>query len=317
MMELLWQSAGARLHQSPGRRLRDMLDAGGIEPMPGSFNALSAQILERAGLKCSLLGGSAVSNSLLGLPDAEFLTLEQLALVCSHATSVVAMPIVADIDTGYGNAINATHAVHVFERAGAAGVMIEDQLAPKRSGHIAGKQVVSVGEMTGKIKAAAEARTDPDFFIIARCDARAVEGPDSAIARANAYAAAGADATFIDGAVSRDDLARFGGEVRSTYRIANMGGSAKVRTTPKVPLDELRAMGYSLAVFGLQVTRAAALGMVNFAAALHSRSQHADRPVLDGLHAYSPDAWRRCTGLDRLPALAECEATAAPANGDR
>lgn len=309
-MELLWRPQDASLRRSPGRRLRDVLDAGGIEPMPGSFNAMSAQILEWAGLKCSLLGGSAVSNTLLGLPDAEFLTLDQLALVCSQAASVVAMPIVADIDTGYGNAINATHAVHVFERAGAAGVMIEDQLAPKRSGHIAGKQVVPLGEMTGKIRAAVEARTDPDFFIIARCDARAVEGPDSAIARANAYAAAGADATFIDGAVSREDLARFGGEVRSTYRIANMGGSAKLRTTPKLPLDELRAMGYSLAVFGLQVTRAAALGMVDFATALRAQSQQGDRPVLDGLHVLSTADWRRCTGLDRLASSAKRETQA-------
>jgi 2-methylisocitrate lyase-like PEP mutase family enzyme len=256
--------------EHPARTFRHMLESKIIQVMAGSFNASSARVLHEAGITCSLLGGSGVSNTFLGLPDSEFLSLTQLASVCNHITSAVPMPILVDADTGYGNAINLAHAVHLFEKAGAAGIMFEDQVAPKRSGHIAGKRVVSIEEMVGKVKSAVAARSNPDLVLVARCDARAVEGPDGAIARANAYAAAGADATMVDGAVSLEELARFGSEIKSRYRIVNLGGSAKVRTTPKPPIAELQAMGYNVAMYALQSARASALGMLRYVDKMNS-----------------------------------------------
>jgi len=263
------RASAASASRHPARVMRELFESGEIQAMAGSFNAASARVLERAGITCSLLGGSAASNTFLGLPDAEFLTLGQLATLCSGMTSAVDMPILVDADTGYGNAINVTHTVHLLEQAGAAGIMIEDQVAPKRSGHVAGKRVVPVDEMVGKIRAALDARRNPDIVIVARCDARATEGPEGAVARANAYAAAGADATMIDGAVSAEELSLFG-KVQSRYRIVNMGGSAKVRTTPKLPLAELQAMGYHAAMYALQTPRAAALAMLHSASALRA-----------------------------------------------
>lgn len=300
MHELLWKPDVPSPSIHPARRLRELLESGTIAAMVGSFNAHSARILERAGIKCSLLGGSACSNTFLGMPDAEFLTLGQIATVCSHITSAVAMPVIVDADTGYGNAINVTHTVHLLEQAGAAGMMIEDQLAPKRSGHIAGKRVVSIEEMTGKIRAAVASRRNPDFVIVARCDARATEGPDGAVRRGNAYAEAGADATMIDGAVSAEELARFGGEIGSRYRIVNLGGSARKRTTPKLPLPELQAMGYHLAIFALQTPRAAALEMLHHVHALRERGLGAERMLRERFVGNAAADWQALTGRDAL-----------------
>src|SRR2546421_123141 len=173
------------------QRLRELLQQPGVIRRLGPPDVFPARLIEAAGLETVFLGGFGPSASLLGLPDVGYLTLTEMADAVRRMAQRVSIPVVADGDTGHGDLHNVVRTVREFERAGAAGVLLEDQVTPKRCGHFEGKQVIPAEEMVLKFKAALAARRDPDFIIIARTDARAVEGIDAAIARANRYAAAG------------------------------------------------------------------------------------------------------------------------------
>src|SRR6185437_13772327 len=180
------------------RRFRELLNKPGIIRSLGAHDVFSARLIEAAGLEAVFLGGFGTAASLLGLPDVGLLTLTEMADAVRRTAARVSIPVVADGDTGHGDLHNVVRTVREFEAAGAAGILLEDQVTPKRCGHFQGKQVIPTDEMVLKLKAAQSARKDPDFVLIARTDARAVEGLDAAIARARRYAEAGADVCFVE-----------------------------------------------------------------------------------------------------------------------
>lgn len=193
--------------RSKAGRLTDLIHARELLVMPGVHDPLSARLVQEAGFAAAQCSGFAISLVHLGLPDYSFLSLSDMLAVTRTIVDAVDIPIMADGDTGFGNAVNAWHAVRAFERIGCAGINIEDQVLPKRCGHLDGKTIVPIDEAVAKVRACAEARTDPDFVINARTDALAVGGIEEVIRRGNAYRAAGATMIFVDGMTSRD-LAR-------------------------------------------------------------------------------------------------------------
>jgi 2-methylisocitrate lyase-like PEP mutase family enzyme len=229
---------------SPGRRLRDRLARPGIIRTLTAHDVFTAKILEQAGLEMLFLGGFGIAASHLGVPDLSLLTLSEMADAVRRVTAAVSVPVVADGDTGHGDLPNVVRTVRDFERAGAAGVLLEDQVFPKRCGHFAGKQVIPADDMVLKLRTALAARRDPDFLIFARTDALTVEGIDAAIARANLYRDTGADVCFVEAPQSREDLARIAKEVRAP-QLANMLVGGK---TPLLSADELEALGFRIMV---------------------------------------------------------------------
>ncbi|MFM1770063.1 MAG: 2,3-dimethylmalate lyase [Verrucomicrobiota bacterium] len=228
----------------PARRFRELLARPGLIRSLGAHDVLSALIMEQAGLEMIFLGGFGASASLLGLPDLNLITQTEMAEAVRRTTARVTIPVIADADTGHGGALNVARTVELFEAAGAAGLLLEDQVAPKRCGHFADKQVVPRAEFLARIRAAVQARRHPDFTLFARTDARATHGLDEAIDRMNAAADAGADVAFVEAPRSREELAAIPRRVRLPV-LANMltGG-----VTPILSCDELAALGYKLAV---------------------------------------------------------------------
>jgi 2-methylisocitrate lyase-like PEP mutase family enzyme len=238
---------------TPTRRLRELLQGPGILRSMGAHDVFTARLIEAEGLETVFIGGFGVAASTLGLPDVGLLTLTEMADAVRRMAQRVAIPVVADGDTGHGDLHNVARTVSEFERAGAAGILLEDQVTPKRCGHFEGKQVIPAAEMVLKLKAALDARRDGDFVIVARTDARAVEGIDAAIERANRYAEAGADVCFIEAPQSRAELERIPREVKRPL-LANMlsGG-----LTPLLTVEELGRLGYKIAVFPIETLLAA------------------------------------------------------------
>jgi 2-methylisocitrate lyase-like PEP mutase family enzyme len=225
-------------------QLRKLLNGPGVIRSLGAHDVFTARLIEAAGLETVFLGGFGTSASLLGLPDVGFITLSEMADAVRRMALRVGIPVVADGDTGHGDLHNVARTVREFERAGAAGVLIEDQVTPKRCGHFAGKQVIPADEMVRKLRAALAARTDPDFVIVARTDARAVEGIEGAIARANRYGAAGADVCFIEAPQSRAELEQIPRAVRYPLLVNMLSGGV----TPILPVEELGRLGYKIVV---------------------------------------------------------------------
>lgn len=207
-------------------------------------DVFTARVLEDAGIELLFLGGFGVSASVLGIPDVGLTTLTEMTEAVRRMADRLTVPLIADGDTGHGDLHNVARTVRDFERAGASGMLLEDQVAPKRCGHFSGKQVILANEMLDKLKTALDTRADPDFVIIARTDARAVEGLDSAIDRANLYGEAGADLCFVEAPQSTDELARVARDV-PFMQLANMlpGG-----LTPILPADELQDLGFNIVV---------------------------------------------------------------------
>ncbi|MCI0548747.1 MAG: isocitrate lyase/PEP mutase family protein [Candidatus Rokubacteria bacterium] len=226
-------------------RLRRMLEEPGIIVAPGAYDGISARLIEAAGYRAVYMTGAGTAASHLGQPDLGLATLTEMATHAAHLASAVSLPIIADADTGYGNALNVVRTVREYERAGVAALHLEDQVSPKKCGHIAGKQVIPAREFAEKIRAAAEYRTDPDFVIIARTDARAVTGLDDAIARGNLYADAGADLIFVEAPQTEEEIARIAREVKAPL-LANMVQGGR---TPAVKTSELARLGYKLVIF--------------------------------------------------------------------
>jgi methylisocitrate lyase len=234
-------------------RLRQLLKDPGIVLAPGAHDAFTARLIEQAGFSACYMTGAGTVAALLGLPDVGLITMTEMVLNARYIARAVSIPLISDADTGYGNAVNVMRTVREYEAAGVAGIHLEDQIFPKKCGHMEGKALVPLEEMAGKIRAACEAREDPDFVIIARTDSRAVEGVEGAVRRARAYAEAGADVIFPEAPQSREELAYFAREVRAPL-LANMTEFGK---TPLVPAAELERMGYRLVIYPASALRVA------------------------------------------------------------
>jgi len=233
---------------------------------PGAGNALTARIIEDLGFEVIYLTGAGLANFGLGVPDIGLVTLSELAGVTSAIADVTSLPLIVDADTGFGNALNMVRTVRTLERAGAAAIQIEDQVFPKRCGHFAGKEVIPARDMVQKIKAAADARRSAELLLIARTDARAIEGLDSAIERAGRYAEAGADLTFVEAPTSVEELAAIPRRL-ALPQVANMVIGGK---TPLTSQRELAAMGFSLVIYAGAAMQAAMLAMREVLGALKS-----------------------------------------------
>ncbi len=236
---------------SPGAVLRDMLQGPQIVVLPGVFNALTALQACQCGAGALYLSGAGVSNTLLGTPDIGLITLTEMASIARHVCRAANAPVLADADTGYGEAMNVVRTVEEMEQAGLAGIHLEDQTAPKRCGHLDGKQVVSVQTMQTRIRAAVRARKDPAFLLVARTDARAVEGVEAAVARAEKYLEAGADAIFPEGLQSAEEFALFASRIKAPL-LANMTEFGK---TPLVSVQQFEQMGYAMVIFPMTALR--------------------------------------------------------------
>ena len=243
--------------ESLNKVMRRALVAGAGHLMPGAGNALAARIIEAAGHKMMLMSGAAVANSFLGVPDLGLTSVTELAAHVAAAREVVGIPILADGDTGFGNAINARRTVQLLERAGANAIMLEDQTYPKRCGHFDGKDVIPKAEMVNKLKAAVDARVDPDLMILARTDARAIEGFEAACDRARAYQEAGADFLFIEAPLTREELLAIPSAVPGIH-LCNMVIGGK---TPLLPREELAQAGYAVVCYANAALQASMLAM--------------------------------------------------------
>ncbi|MGO4303317.1 isocitrate lyase/PEP mutase family protein [Cupriavidus sp. RAF12] len=263
--------------------LKQRLQALGIVTAPGVYDAFSALLVEQAGFEAAYLSGASIAYTRFGRPDIGFLSLDDVAAVTRNIRERVALPLVVDADTGFGNALNVMQTVRVLERAGASAIQLEDQASPKRCGHLDGKSVIPAAEMAGKIRAACDARRDADTLIIARTDAVAVEGMAAALERAEQYAEAGADMLFVEALRSREDMAvaidRLSGRAPL---MANMVEGGK---TPVLPAATLQEIGFRLVIFPGGTVRALSFALRDY---LQSLSSHGTTtPYLDRMLSFS------------------------------
>jgi carboxyvinyl-carboxyphosphonate phosphorylmutase len=229
----------------------------------GAYDALTARIIEQAGFPAVYMTGFGTAAALLGRPDVGLLTMSEMVDNARRMAQAVDVPLIADADTGYGNPLNVIRTVQEYELAGASAIHIEDQVTPKKCGHMENKQVVAASEMVEKIHAAIEARTSPDFMIVARTDARAVEGLDSALRRARMYREAGADILFVEAPQSEQEVARVASELADAPLLFNFAEGGK---TPPIPLDRLKELGYRIVIFPIGALLAATTAVRKLAA---------------------------------------------------
>ena len=285
--------------------LRDRL--AGSDPLlaPGVYDALGALIAAQTGFEALYLSGASIAYSRAGSPDIGLMSMTEVADALAAITERVNLPVIVDADTGFGNALNARRTVRLFERAGAAAIQLEDQTLPKRCGHLAGKSLVSKGEMVGKIKAALDARHTDQTLIVARTDAIAVEGFEPALDRAEAYLAAGADVLFIEAPQSAEQMQAITTRFQSRAPLlANMveGGKTPVRS-----VEELGAIGFKLVIFPGGLARAVAKAMTDYFVSL---KQHGStRPFADRMLDFD--------GLNRLLGTADLLELGARYDADR
>jgi 2-methylisocitrate lyase-like PEP mutase family enzyme len=244
-------------------RLRELLASGRITVAPGAYDGLSARLVEQTGFPAIYASGGAIARS-SGVPDLGLLSMSAIADRLASMTDVVGAPIIADADTGYGNALNTQAAARAFERAGVAAFHLEDQTFPKKCGHYDDKSLVPTGEMVQKLKAARDVLHDPDFVLIARTDAIAVEGFSAAIDRASAYLEAGADVIFVEAPTSETEIAEIAKRLPG-WKLINMFEGGK---TPLLPVSRLEALGYSLVIIPSDTQRAAIKAMQRVLAAI-------------------------------------------------
>jgi 2-methylisocitrate lyase-like PEP mutase family enzyme len=287
----------------PTTRLRQLLASGRTIVAPGCYNALTAKILDAVGFPALYMTGYGTSLSLLGMPDAGLATMTEMHQNARYIANAVKVPVIADADNGYGNAINVMRTVREYVQTGAAAIHLEDQVIPKRCGHVAGRRVVSVEEATGKIRAADRARreTDPDFVLIARTDARGAHGGslDEAIRRANAYLEAGADVAFVEGPTTVDEVRRVCREVRGPVLYNQTGVS------PRFGRPELENLGVAIVILPGLALRATIQAVYDLGAALRDEGLLAEEAFaarfkghpLANVHAFAGfdqvQAWER------------------------
>jgi methylisocitrate lyase len=266
----------------------------GILPIPGVADPLCARIAERAGFRAVFLSGYAASAVRLGAPDVGLLTMTEMVDCAARIVDAIGIPVFADGDTGHGNATNTARTMRQFEKAGVAAIFFEDQVSPKRCGHMSGKQVIPCKEMVAKMRAAVDARIDPDLMIMARTDALAVNGIDDAIERMQYYLEAGADLSFVEAPRSIDDMRRIVGEIKAP-NMANMvpGGRTPVLTT-----EELEKLGFKMVAYPTVVTYAVAKAAERVLRYMYSRG------TVGGLEAeiLNFDEFNELVGLAELRA---------------
>ena len=237
---------------NPRKKLRQIISASGYAIVPGAYDTLTARLVQLAGFDAVYLTGGGYSRA-NGYPDVGLLTMTEVVQWIARTVDAVEIPVISDMDSGFGNAVNVIRAVREYEKTGVAAFHLEDQISPKKCGHYEGKQLVSKGEMVGKITAAVDTRRDADMVIIARTDARAVEGMPSALDRMNAYLEAGADVGFVEAPQNVDELAAIPKAIGKPA-LANIFEGGK---TPALPKKQLEAMGYRLGIYPSQTHRAA------------------------------------------------------------
>lgn len=278
-------------------RLRRRLTEGPIVVAPGAYDALVARLVEQAGFEAVYLSGAGVSYTRLGRPDIGLMTFTEMVQVGEAMAEAVGIPVIADGDTGYGNALNVQRTVRAYERAGLAAIQLEDQTFPKRCGHLSGKAVAPADEMVGKVKAACDARTDRDFLVIARTDARATDGMDEALERARRYGEAGADVLFVEAPQSLEELRAVPAALGRPC-LANMVERGR---TPLTKAADLDAMGYRIVIFPNAVTRFVARQAGAFLARL--RAEGGTAGLLAELIGF--EDFNRLLGLDEVRAAEE------------
>ena len=281
---------------TPAQKLREVLVAPGLEVVPGCFDALSAKLAADAGFKATFMSGFAVSAARLGLPDTGLISFaEMLDSLRNCVSGAARIPLIGDGDTGYGNALNVQRTVVEYARAGAAAVMIEDQVSPKKCGHTRGKQVIAREEARMKIRAAVDARRDADILILARTDARAVHGFDEALDRCRDFETEGADIIFLEAPENEMEMRRFCEAMRKPC-MANMVPGGK---TPILPPQELQNIGYKLALYPVMLMSTTIAAMQAALAALRPESKKAFPPSVSFAELQEvvgfPDYWERET----------------------
>jgi 2-methylisocitrate lyase-like PEP mutase family enzyme len=275
------------------KKFRDLLNSDEFIVSPGVYDGYSLRLVEAAGFKTACTSGAALSNALLGIADIGVMGLMENVNHCRMLARSVDIPLTADADTGYGNPVNVFHTVRMFEEAGIAGVNIEDQVSPKRCGHMPGKDVISLEEMVKKIEAACLARRDDNFVIVARTDALAIEGIEGAARRAKAYAAAGADVIFPDAVKTPEDIGRIV-EAAGVPVSINMGFGIRQRpTTPLIPIPELKKLGVKRISLPRMLPAAAIYGM-------RAALEEMRNVISTGVPAHRPDL---LVGIEDIMAL--------------
>jgi 2-methylisocitrate lyase-like PEP mutase family enzyme len=252
--------------RSCNRRLRDILKRREAFLLPGAANALAARVIEDIGFKAVYVSGAGVTNTNLGVPDIGLISVTELADNVAAIREAVSLPLVVDADTGFGNAINVGRTIKTLERAGANAIQLEDQDFPKRCGHFSGKHVIPRAEMVQKIRAAADARNDPDLVILARTDAIAVHGFEDAIERAHAYIEAGADMTFVE--APRDDAQMR--EIPKRLNVPQLVNIVHGGLTPAIAFEELAKMGFAMVLYANAALQASVAGMQKVLGHLHA-----------------------------------------------
>jgi 2-methylisocitrate lyase-like PEP mutase family enzyme len=238
---------------NPRKKLKELLSRKELLVAPGAFDGLSARLVEEAGFEAVYLSGGAVARS-MGVPDIGLVTMSEVIGRAAEVVCAVKIPVIADADTGYGNALNLVRAVRELERTGVAAIHIEDQVTPKRCGHLEGKEVISLPEMEKKLEAALASRSDADFAIIGRTDARAIHGLEDAIERGKSFAKLGVDAVFVEAPQSEAELETIAGSIPEVPLMVNMFKGGK---TPLLPASRLEQMGFRIAIFPSDAQRAA------------------------------------------------------------
>lgn len=243
---------------STRKTLRALAEARRGVLVPGAFNALSAKVIADLGFEAIYITGAGVTNMWFGMPDQGFMGLAEIADHTARIRDAVELPLIVDADTGFGNALNVRHTVRVLERAGADCIQLEDQVAPKRCGHFSGKEVISTDEAVSKIKAAVDARRDPDCLIMARTDAAATHGFEAAVERAHRFAEAGADILFVEALTNDDEIRALPQRLPQRPQLMNMVIGGK---TPIIGAEELGTLGYGLVLYANAALQGAVAGM--------------------------------------------------------
>jgi 2-methylisocitrate lyase-like PEP mutase family enzyme len=280
-------------------RLRELLRTAPLI-VPGCYDALSARVLERVGFPAVYMTGYGTSLALLGLPDAGLATMSEMHLNARYIANAVAVPVIADADNGYGNAINVMRTVREYIQTGVAGIHIEDQVIPKRCGHVAGRRVIPVEEAVGKVRAAAAVRSDldPDFVLVARTDARGAHGGslDEAIRRAHAYLDAGADLAFVEGPTSLDEIARVCRELRGRVFYNQTGVS------PRLTPAQMKELGIAVTILPGATLRVALQAIWDFATALREEGPAAETRFAERFRDHPVGDLHTFAGFDQIRA---------------
>lgn len=272
--------------------------AGGTLVLPGATDAMGARLVERSGFAAGYLTGAGLANVVHGLPDIGLISLAEVAAHVDRVANAVRIPLVVDADTGYGNAVSVMRTVQVLERAGAAGIQLEDQEMPKRCGHFEDHSLIPAEHMAAKIVAARQARQDEATVIVARTDARSALGIEEAVSRAKLYAEAGADILFVEAPRTREELALVGGELAGTPLLVNVVEGGK---TPQLPLEEYEALGFTVVLFANYLMR-------SMMAAGQEALQHLATTGETGSRVDRMATWQQRQELFNLPAFSEAEA---------